>query len=65
MYTKVIYLLYNGAHYDVFVKKSKDGDIGVFETSDKKTRSDVCGYANELMRMHSEKIENSQNKINH
>ncbi len=51
MYTKVIYLLYNGSHYDVFVKPKKDGDVGVFETRDKKTRDDAIAYANEINKL--------------
>ena len=51
MYTKVIYLLYNGSHYDVFVKPEKEGDVGVFETQDKKTREDAIAYANEIRKL--------------
>jgi len=55
MYTKVIYLLYNGTHYDVFVKKTNNGEIGLFETSDEISKSEVIGYANELIKMKSPK----------
>lgn len=51
MYTRVIYLLYNGSHYDVFMKADKEGrEIGLFEVGDKAVRNEVVAIANEIIR---------------
>lgn len=49
MYTKVIYLLYNGLHYDVFVEVQNDGSTkGVFDANDKQIQTNVMSIANEI-----------------
>jgi hypothetical protein len=50
MFSRVVYLIYNGAHYDVMVKRENNGsETGIFEINDSKTRKDVISYANDII----------------
>jgi ubiquitin thioesterase OTU1 len=48
----VIYLLYDGIHYDVFIKKDKDGkESGVFSSSDENIKKEVLAITREYNKM--------------
>jgi len=47
-YTNVIYLLYNGVHYDLFVREVDEKEIGIFLSKDEKVKEEVLEIAKEL-----------------
>ena len=47
-YSNIIYLLYNGVHYDLFVREVDGKEIGVFLSNDKKVKEEVMEIAKEL-----------------
>lgn len=56
----MIYLLYNGSHYDVFMTKTKEGrETGVFDITDKKSKSEVLAIAHAICK----KIKSTDIKI--
>jgi len=54
-FTNVIYLLYNGSHYDVFVKTTKEGrETGIFKANDQTVKNEVYMIANEIIKKKSD-----------
>lgn len=51
-YSNIIYLLYDGIHYDVFVRKDNEGkENGVFLANDEKVKNEIQEILRELKKM--------------